>query len=116
MKQLLSGINRSANIIIEICVISILITSCKKNTTTAIQYPSQQQGSKLVTGATGNATQGRSVALSADGNIAIVAGLNDNKGAGILWINVLTIQWTSAYSLYCSTGANWSKNTIPAIG
>src|SRR5262249_8878491 len=41
-----------------------------------------QQGSKLVgTGAGGNAQQGISVALSTDGNTAIVGGTNDNSAA-----------------------------------
>jgi len=42
-----------------------------------------QQGNKLVgSGAVGSARQGTSVALSADGNIAIVGGFADNGGAG----------------------------------
>jgi len=45
-----------------------------------------QEGSKLVgTGAVGNAFQG-DVALSADGNTAIVGGFNDNGGAGAAWV------------------------------
>lgn len=46
-----------------------------------------QQGSKLVgTGASGNAQQGISVGLSADGNTAIVGGFSDNSGVGAAWI------------------------------
>jgi uncharacterized protein (TIGR03437 family) len=46
-----------------------------------------QQGAKLVgTGAVGNATQGSSVALSADGNTAIAGGPADNGGAGAAWV------------------------------
>jgi hypothetical protein len=46
-----------------------------------------QQGPKLVgTGAVGPAEQGWSVALSADGNTAIVAGGNDNNGIGAAWV------------------------------
>src|SRR6267143_1346507 len=46
-----------------------------------------QQGSKLVgTGAVGNAQQGVSVSLSADGNTAIVGGLGDNSLAGASWV------------------------------
>ncbi|MFZ1519556.1 MAG: T9SS type A sorting domain-containing protein [Ignavibacteriaceae bacterium] len=37
-------------------------------------------------GATGNASQGFSVALSADGNTAIVGGIGDNTNAGAAWI------------------------------
>ena len=46
-----------------------------------------QQGNKLVgTGAVGHAGQAVSVALSADGNTAIVGGSNDNSGVGAAWI------------------------------
>jgi uncharacterized protein (TIGR03437 family) len=45
-----------------------------------------QKGCKLVgTGAVGDASQGISVALSADGNTAIVGGPNDNGVAGAAW-------------------------------
>ena len=46
-----------------------------------------QQGSKLMgTGAIGSAEQGSSVAISADGNTAIVGGFNDNAGVGATWV------------------------------
>ncbi len=46
-----------------------------------------QQGNKLVgTGAVGGAYQGRSVAISADGNTAIVGGNDDNNNAGATWV------------------------------
>ncbi len=46
-----------------------------------------QQGSKLVgTGATGNASQGFSISLSADGNTAVVGGIDDNAFAGATWV------------------------------
>lgn len=46
-----------------------------------------QQGSKLVgAGAAGAANQGFSVAISADGNIAIVGGWGDSHGAGAAWV------------------------------
>jgi hypothetical protein len=48
------------------------------------------KGSKLVgTGAVGIAQQGYSVALSADGNTAIVGGDFDNIGAGATWVCLL---------------------------
>jgi hypothetical protein len=48
-----------------------------------------QQGGKLVgAGAAGAANQGASVALSADGNTAIVGGPSDNGNAGAAWIFV----------------------------
>ena len=46
-----------------------------------------QQGDKLVgTGAVGNAQQGCSVSLSADGNTAVVGGFRDNTNAGAIWM------------------------------
>jgi hypothetical protein len=46
-----------------------------------------QQGPKLVgSHASGNAEQGTSVSLSADGNTAIIGGPADNSGAGAAWI------------------------------
>ena len=46
-----------------------------------------QQGNKLVgTGAVGGASQGDSVALSADGNTAIVGGSKENEGSGAAWV------------------------------
>jgi hypothetical protein len=45
-----------------------------------------QQGAKLVgAGAVGQAGQGVSVALSADGNTAIIGGVADNSGTGAAW-------------------------------
>ena len=45
-----------------------------------------QQGKLVGTGAAGSAEQGISVALSADGNTAIVGGFYDNTGIGAAWI------------------------------
>ena len=56
-----------------------------------------QQGGKLVgTGAVGTAWQGSAVALSADGNTAIVGGLADDVGAGAAWV-------------YARSGGVWSQ-------
>src|SRR6202008_4387470 len=45
-----------------------------------------QQGPKLVgSGSGGSANQGYAVALSADGNTAIVGGANDSGGRGAAW-------------------------------
>jgi hypothetical protein len=49
-----------------------------------------QQGAKQVgAGATGPAQQGSSVALSADGDTAILGGPSDNSGAGSAWVFTL---------------------------
>jgi FG-GAP repeat len=46
-----------------------------------------QQGAKLIgSGAVGPALQGQSVALSADGNMALVGGPGDNNFAGAAWV------------------------------
>jgi hypothetical protein len=46
-----------------------------------------QQGSKLVaSGAVGNAQQGVSVSISADGNKAIIGGLHDDSNVGAAWV------------------------------
>jgi lipocalin len=61
-------------------------------------------GSKLVgTGAVGPARQGFSVALSGDGNIAIVGGLDDNSGAGAAWV-------------YTRNGGIWSQQGSKLVG
>jgi hypothetical protein len=63
-----------------------------------------QQGGKLVgTGAVGNAQQGRSVALSADGNTAIVGGFADSSSAGAVWV-------------YTRSGGVWTQQGLKLVG
>src|SRR5262249_13407643 len=66
-----------------------------------------QQGSKLVgTGAVGNANQGTSVALSGDGNTAIVGGWADNSRAGAVWVFTRSAGvWSQQGSKLVGTGA-----------
>jgi hypothetical protein len=66
-----------------------------------------QQGAKLVgTGAVGNASQGWSIALSADGNTAIVGGLSDNSNQGAAWVfNRSAGVWTQQGAKLVGTGA-----------
>ncbi len=64
-----------------------------------------QQGSKLVgTGAVGSAYQGCSVAISADGNTAIVGGPNDNSAFGAAW--VFFSPSASTYSVWVPVAAH----------
>src|SRR5580700_4318923 len=50
-----------------------------------------QDGPMLVgTGAAGNAGQGYTVAVSSDGNTALVGGYHDNLGVGAVWVFVRT--------------------------
>jgi len=58
-----------------------------------------QQGSKLVgAGAVGNARQGSSLALSADGNTVIVGGMSDNMMSGAAWVHSRSgTVWTQQY-------------------
>jgi hypothetical protein len=63
-----------------------------------------QQGPKLVgTGAVGAAQQGSAVALSADGNTAIVGGFNDDSGIGAAWV-------------FTRTGSVWSEQGDKLVG
>src|SRR5947199_410827 len=63
-----------------------------------------QQGSKLVgTGAVRNGLQGQSVALSADGNTAIVGGPSDNTSTGAVWV-------------YTRSGGVWTQQGSKLIG
>ena len=66
-----------------------------------------QQGDKLVgTGAVGVAQQGTSVALSADGNTAIVGGIRDTGFVGAAWIWTRTDGvWTQQGPKLVGTGA-----------
>jgi hypothetical protein len=63
-----------------------------------------QQGNKLVgTGAIGNAFQGYSVAVSGDGNTAIVGGPADNVNVGAAWV-------------FTRSGGNWSQQGSKLVG
>jgi hypothetical protein len=70
-----------------------------------------QQGDKLVgSGAVGSANQG-SVALSADGNTAIVGGGADNSGTGAAWVYTRSRGvWTQQGSKLVGTGAIGGAN------
>ena len=72
-----------------------------------------QQGSKLVgIGAAGaNVNQGHSVALSADGNTALIGGDSDNSLAGAAWVFVRSSGvWTQQGSKLVGTGAAGAAN------
>lgn len=63
-----------------------------------------QQGTKLVgTGNTGTANQGYGVALSADGNTALIGGFNDNTSQGAVWV-------------FVRTGTTWSQQGAKLVG
>ena len=63
-----------------------------------------QQGTKLVgTGAVGGAEQGSAVALSADGNTAIIGGPSDNGSQGAAWI-------------FTRTGDTWTQQGSKLVG
>jgi hypothetical protein len=67
-----------------------------------------QQGGKLVgAGAVGNAGQGVSVALSADGNTAIVGGPNDNHTGG---------PSTGAAWVFARSGGVWTQQGNKLVG
>jgi len=63
-----------------------------------------QQGSKLVgSGATGNAEQGYGVALSGDGNTAMIGGRHDNTNLGAAWV-------------FTRTNGVWSQQDSKLVG
>ena len=66
-----------------------------------------QQGSKLVsTDAVGNAGQGSSVAMSTDGNTAILGGPFDNSQTGAAWVFIRSSGvWTQQGSKLVGSGA-----------
>jgi len=62
-----------------------------------------QQGTKLVGSGASDASQGTSVALSSDGNTAIVGGYSDNSSAGAAWV------WTRS-------GTTWTQQGAKLVG
>ena len=62
-----------------------------------------QQAKLVGSGAIGNAEQGSAVALSADGNTAIVGGLNDNSAIGAAWI-------------FTRSGGVWTQQASKLVG
>jgi hypothetical protein len=64
-----------------------------------------QDGQKLIgTDAAGPASQGTAVALSADGNTAIIGGPNDNGENGAVWF------WTRSNGMWTQQGAKVTDN------
>ena len=95
-------------------------TSATNFTVTATPYPGSQQGSKLVgTGAIGNAGQGNSGAISADGSTAIIGGFYDDSNKGAAWIYTRSVggEWTQQGNKLVGTGAvgNAKQGTSVAI-
>ncbi|MGV8935453.1 MAG: beta strand repeat-containing protein [Gallionellaceae bacterium] len=73
-------------------------------TVSATGIPAKQQGSKLVgSGAVSAAQQGISVAVSADGNTAVVGGPYDNSFAGAAWV-------------YTRSGVTWTQQGNKLVG
>ena len=78
--------------------------SANKFTVTPTSYPAVQQGSPLAgTGGAGQPYQGNAVAISADGNTAVVGGYNDNNNQGAGWF-------------YTRTGGTWTQQGAKVIG
>ena len=77
-----------------------------------------QQGSKLVgTGGAGTPYQGSSVALSADGNVAVVGGYGDASFVGAIWIFTRTnTTWTQQGSKLVGTGTLGFGLSVATMG
>ena len=86
-------------------------TSATNFTIIPTPYPGAQQGNKLVgTGNTGVSGQGKSVAVSADGNTAIVGGYNDNSIRGAAWVFIRSGgMWTQQGSILYGSGGSWAQ-------
>jgi len=69
----------------SVIVFAALICASQPAPAQFIQQDSKLIGSGAVNGSSG-ADQGSSVALSADGNTAIVGGPLDNSGVGAAWV------------------------------
>lgn len=69
-----------------------------------------QEGTKLVgTGATGAASQGIAVSLSADGNTALIGGQGDDTNIGAAWVFTRSSStWTQQGAKFFGTGATGS--------
>ena len=78
-------------------------TATGSYTVTATAHPSVQQGDKLVGTGADTAWQGYSVAISADGNTAIVGGYKDNNHAGAAWV-------------YSRSGTTWAQQGLKLVG
>ncbi len=93
---------------ISITTLAGTATSSSNFTVTNTPYPSVQQGGKLLgTGNVGAAGQGASVAVSADGNTAVVGGGGDNSYAGAAWIYTRSAGvWVQQGAKLVGTGAN----------
>ncbi|MBK9401808.1 MAG: IPT/TIG domain-containing protein [Bacteroidetes bacterium] len=90
--------------LVSIATVGGTATSSSGFTVTATPVPGTQQGTKLVgTGNLGAASQGNTVAISADGNTAIVGGPEDNGGQGAAWV-------------YTRTGGTWSQQGSKLVG
>jgi hypothetical protein len=75
------------------------------------------QGSKLVvTGAVGLASQGWSVALSGDGNTAIVGGYGDNSNAGAGWAFFQPMLSSSQATPAIQPGQTWMATPAVNLG
>lgn len=81
-----------------------LATGAVNFTVTATVHPNQQLGSKLIAADSRSpSSQGSAVAISADGNTAIVGGANDNNNLGAAWV-------------YIRNGNNWQQQGPKLIG
>ncbi|MES2279444.1 MAG: MBG domain-containing protein [Bacteroidota bacterium] len=72
-------------------------------TVTATPFPGTQQAKLVGTGNIGIAGQGVSVAVSADGNTAIVGGYEDNSNQGAAWV-------------YTRNGGVWTQQGAKLVG
>jgi hypothetical protein len=80
----------------------VLAASCAFLSPSRAQTFSQQGPPLVGTGAVGEAEQGWFVALSGDGNTAIVGGPGDNSGAGAAWV-------------FTRSGRVWTQQAVSSL-
>ena len=92
---------------VSVTILGGTATSSSNFIVTTTLSPTTQQGSKLIgTGAIGSPKQGYSVSISADGNTAIVGGVQDNSNIGAAWIYTRTAGiWNQQGNKLVGTGA-----------
>jgi len=88
----------------------LVIVSLLFSSQLALAQPSTQQQKLVANNAIGAAVQGASVALSADGNTAIVGGPGDNSNTGAAWV------WTRSSDIWTQQSKLVGTGAIGPIG
>ncbi len=113
----LSGLSPDLNYFVRAYATTSLGTAYGNEVSFKSSSAGNQVGIKLVgSDAIGNAFQGRSVAISADGNTLVFSGPNDNNNTGAIWIyNRINNAWNQVAKLVGSDAVGTSSQGSVAI-